>query len=83
MTCPDSLLSDDWNRTIERLGGAEALAMGARNTKAFAWGRKITSPIASPAMTARAKPRLQPGRVGHCRPELAMTALPADHSASA
>lgn len=45
MTRPDSLLSDDWNRTIERLGGAEALAMGARNTKAFAWGRKIPSPI--------------------------------------
>ena len=45
MTCPISLLSDDWNRTIERLGGAEALAMGARNTKAFAWGRKIPSPI--------------------------------------
>lgn len=45
MTRPDSLLSDDWNRTIERLGGAEALAMGARNTKAFAWGRKSPSPI--------------------------------------
>jgi len=45
MTRPDSLLSDDWNRTIERLGGAEALAMGARKTKAFSWGRKIPSPI--------------------------------------
>ena len=45
MTRPDPLLSDDWNRTIERLGGAEALAMGARNTKAFAWGRKVPSPI--------------------------------------
>ena len=45
MTRPNSLLSDDWNRTIERLGGAEALAMGARKTKAFAWGRKIPSPI--------------------------------------
>jgi hypothetical protein len=32
----DSLLNDDWNRTIERLGGAEALAAGARQTKAFA-----------------------------------------------
>ena len=38
---PDSLLNDDWNRTIERLGGAEALATGARDTQAFAWGRKI------------------------------------------
>ena len=45
MTRSDALLSDDWNRTIERLGGAEALAMGARNTKAFAWGRKSPSPI--------------------------------------
>lgn len=45
MTRPDSLLSDDWNRTIERLGGAEALVIGARKTKAFAWGRKIASPV--------------------------------------
>jgi Transposase DDE domain len=42
---PDSLLNDDWNRTIERLGGAEALATGARDTQAFAWGRKIPTPI--------------------------------------
>jgi hypothetical protein len=41
----DSLLNDDWNRTIERLGGAEALAAGARQTKAFAWGRKIATPV--------------------------------------
>jgi hypothetical protein len=41
----DSLLNDDWNRTIERLGGAEALASGARDTRAFAWGRKIPTPI--------------------------------------
>ena len=41
----DSLLNDDWNRTIERLGGAEALAAGARETKAFAWGRKIATPV--------------------------------------
>jgi Transposase DDE domain len=40
----DSLLNADWNRTIERLGGAEALAVGARQTKAFAWGRKIPTP---------------------------------------
>jgi hypothetical protein len=45
MTRRDSLLSDDWNRTIERLGGAEALVIGARKTKAFAWGRKIASPV--------------------------------------
>jgi hypothetical protein len=43
MTRPDSRLSNDWNRTSERLGGAEALAVG--KTKAFAWGRKIPSPI--------------------------------------
>ena len=41
----DSLLNDDWNRTIERLGGAEALATGARDTQAFAWGRKIPTPM--------------------------------------
>jgi hypothetical protein len=41
---PDSLLNDDWHRTIERLGGAEALATGARDTQAFAWGRKIPTP---------------------------------------
>src|ERR1700722_7631845 len=45
MTRPDSLLSDDWNRTIERPGGAEALGIGARKTKAFAWGRKIARPV--------------------------------------
>lgn len=42
---PDSLLTDDWNRTIERLGGAAALAAAAHETKAFAWGRKIPSPV--------------------------------------
>src|SRR5271170_7634544 len=41
---PDSLLNDDWTRTIERLGGAEALSTGARDTQAFAWGRKIRTP---------------------------------------
>ena len=39
-----SLVNDDWNRAIERLGGAEALSAGARATKAFAWGRKIADP---------------------------------------
>ena len=42
---PDSLLNDDWTRTIERLGGAEALASSARDTQAFAWGRKVRTPI--------------------------------------
>ena len=42
---PDSLLNKDWNRTIERLGGAEALSVGARRSKAFAWGRKIPHPV--------------------------------------
>jgi hypothetical protein len=41
----DSLLNDDWNRTIERLGGAEALAAGHARRKAFAWGRKIPTPV--------------------------------------
>ena len=41
----DALLTDDWSRTIERLGGTEALAIGARKTKAFAWGRKIPTPV--------------------------------------
>ena len=39
------LLTEDWNRTIERLGGAEALAAAAHETKAFAWGRKVSSPV--------------------------------------
>jgi hypothetical protein len=41
---PDSLLNEDWNQTRERLGGAATLATGARETKAFAWGRKIPTP---------------------------------------
>jgi hypothetical protein len=42
---PASLVNDDWNRAIERLGGAEALASGARITKAFAWGRKVPDAV--------------------------------------
>jgi Transposase DDE domain len=42
---PDSLVNDDWNRVIGRLGGAEALASGARTTKAFAWGRKVPDAV--------------------------------------
>lgn len=41
---PAALLTEDWTRTIERLGGTEALAAGSRKTKAFAWGRKIPTP---------------------------------------
>ena len=40
----DSLINTDWTETIERLGGADALAASARRTKAFAWGRKIPTP---------------------------------------
>jgi hypothetical protein len=42
---PISLLNDDWTRTIERLGGAAALATGAGDTQAFAWGRKIPTAL--------------------------------------
>ena len=42
---PASLLTDDWDRTIERLGGTAALAAAAHETKAFAWGRKIPNPV--------------------------------------
>jgi hypothetical protein len=40
-----SLVNDDWNHAIGRLGGAEALASGARTTKAFAWGRKVPDAV--------------------------------------
>jgi hypothetical protein len=42
---PDSLLNEDWRRTIERPGAAEALTTGARKSKAFGWGRKVPSPM--------------------------------------
>jgi len=42
---PASLVNDDWNRAIERLGGAEGLASGARITRAFAWGRKVPDAV--------------------------------------
>ena len=42
---PDSLVNDDWNRVIGRLGGAEALASGACTAKAFAWGRKVPDAV--------------------------------------
>ncbi len=42
---PDSLLNDDWNRTVEYLGGSAALTRGARQNKAFSWGRKVPCPV--------------------------------------
>jgi hypothetical protein len=42
---PTSLINDDWNRAIGRVGGADLLASGARTTKAFAWSRKIADPV--------------------------------------
>jgi hypothetical protein len=42
---PASLVDDDWNHAIGRLGGAEALASSARTTKAFAWGRKVPDAV--------------------------------------
>lgn len=41
----DRLLNDDWNRTIERLGGAAALAESAKTNKAFRWGRKVPNAV--------------------------------------
>jgi hypothetical protein len=41
----ESIINDGWDRTIERLGGAEALSKSAHDSKAFAWGRKIASPL--------------------------------------
>ena len=37
MTQCDSLLNEDWETTVARLGGAGALGESARATKAFAW----------------------------------------------
>jgi hypothetical protein len=39
----DSLLTEDWPGLVERLGGADALAASARETKAFRRGRVIKS----------------------------------------
>jgi hypothetical protein len=41
----ESLINDDWDRTVERLGGAEALSASARATKAFLRARAVRSPI--------------------------------------
>jgi Transposase DDE domain len=45
MTHCDSLLNEDWETTVTRLGGADALGESARATKAFAWGRKVLTPV--------------------------------------
>jgi len=37
----DSLLNRDWEGVVERLGGAEALEAGARETKAFLRPRAV------------------------------------------
>ena len=42
----DSLLNEDWAATVARLGGADALGVSARVTKAFAWGRKVPNAVA-------------------------------------
>src|SRR5215203_6197430 len=39
----ESLLNEDWARTIDQLGGAEALSATARETKAFLRAREIKS----------------------------------------
>lgn len=41
----ESLINEDWVRTVERLGGAEALSASARKTKAFVRARAVRSPV--------------------------------------
>jgi hypothetical protein len=45
MTRHDSLLDEDWDGTIARLGGADALEASARQTGAFARARRVRDPI--------------------------------------
>jgi hypothetical protein len=42
---PDSLLNDDWSGIVDRLGGAEALRLSARTSKAFRRARGIPDAI--------------------------------------
>ena len=42
---PESLISQDWQGVVARLGGAEALATSARETKAFLRGREIKNAV--------------------------------------
>jgi Transposase DDE domain len=41
----DSLITDDWNAIVERLGGTDALDAGARAAKAFRRARKIPNAV--------------------------------------
>lgn len=41
----ESLVNEDWARVVARLGGAEALEVGARETKAFVRPREITNAV--------------------------------------
>lgn len=41
----ESLINEDWDWTVERLGGAPWLSASARETKAFARARAVRSPI--------------------------------------
>ncbi len=42
---PDSLLNKDWSNLVARLGGAAALDITARSTKAFLRPREIRSAV--------------------------------------
>jgi hypothetical protein len=42
---PESLISQDWHGVVARLGGAEALKITARETKAFLRGREIKNAV--------------------------------------
>jgi hypothetical protein len=41
----ESLLNEDWDWMVERLGGADALSASARATKAFVRARAVRSPL--------------------------------------
>ena len=41
----ESLINEDWERTVERLGGVESLSASARESKAFLRARAVRSPI--------------------------------------
>ena len=41
----ESLLNEDWSNVVVRLGGAEALHVTARETKAFLRPREITNAV--------------------------------------
>jgi len=41
----ESLINEDWDRTVERLGGVEALSASARETRAFLRARAVRSPV--------------------------------------